>query len=230
MYPWCDGSAGRARPIEAATRRLGSLVADSATTVNSTWPGFSMLSPSSRSTSSQCGGKIELTRTRLKFARCASRNAISKLVSFSLCRPTPLVRKALVGMNIRASINSGLPPFVPDRGTQLDRQLRIATPVHRRLHHPRQHLRGAERNLHDLHFCLPAILAPDHEHVFRRIDAQPALGGRALARHHRRPPLPSLPLDGAERVDNLDLRGRHLRLDCRGELRPPRTLSGRGGS
>src|SRR5467141_657324 len=219
-----------ATPIDAATRRLGSLVADSAMTANTTCPGFMSERPSSRSTNSQWGGKIELTRTRLKLARWASRNAISKLVSFSLCRPTPLVRKALVGMNIRASINSGLPPFVPDRGTQLDRQLRIATPVHRRLQHLRQHLRGAERHLHDFHFCLPAILAADHEHVFRRVDAQPALGGRALARHDRRPPLPSLPLDGAERVDRLDLRGRHLRLDCRGELRPPRTLSGRGGS
>src|SRR5580765_2454341 len=153
MYPWCVGSAGSARPIDAATRRLGSLVADSATTVNSTWPGFSMLSPSSRSTSSQRGGKIELTRTRLKLARCASRSAISKLVSFSLCRPTPFVRKALVGMNIRESINSRLPPFVPDRGTELDRWLRIAAPVHRRLHYLRQHLGGAARDLH--HFELP---------------------------------------------------------------------------
>src|SRR5882762_9022955 len=139
-----------------------------------------MLIPSSRSTNSQCGGKIELTRTRLKFARCASRNAISKLVSFSLCRPTPFVRKALVGMNIRASINSGLPPFVPDRGTQLDRQLRIATPAHRRLHHPRQHLRGAERTPPAFPFSRPATLAADHEQVFPRVDAQPASGDALL--------------------------------------------------
>src|SRR5712671_7017258 len=164
-----------ATPIDAATRRLGSLVDDSAMTATTTWPGFMRDRPSSRSTSSQWGGKIELTRTRLKFARCASRNAISKLVSFSLCRPTPLVRKALVGMNIRASINSRRPPLVPDRGTQLDRRLRIATPVDHRLHHLRQHLRGAERHLHNFHFCLPAILAADHEHVFPRVHAQPAL-------------------------------------------------------
>src|SRR2546425_4951812 len=62
-------------------------------TANTTWPGFSSDSPSSRSISSQWGGKIELTRTRLKLARWASRSDISKLVSFSLCRPTPLVRK-----------------------------------------------------------------------------------------------------------------------------------------
>src|SRR6266542_6653896 len=213
-----------ARPIEAATSRLGSLVDDSATTVNNTWPGRSMLIPSSRSSSSHCGGKMELTRTRLYVARWASRSAISKLVSFSLCRPTPLVRKALVGMNIRASINSGLPPFVPDRGTQLDRQLRIATPVHRRLQHLRQHLRGAERHLNDFHFCLPAFLTPHPEHVFRGVDAQPAIGGGTLARHHRRPPLASLPFDRPEHVDRLDLRRRHLRRDGLGELGPARAL------
>src|SRR5881409_3337513 len=94
-----------ATPIDAATSRLGSLVADSAMTANTTCPGFMSDRPSSRSTSSQCGGKIELTRTRLKLARCASRSAISKLVSFSLCRPTPFVRKAFVGTNSRESIN-----------------------------------------------------------------------------------------------------------------------------
>src|SRR5436853_114548 len=62
-----------ATPIEAATRRLGSLVDDSAMTAKTTWPGFMRDRPSSRSTSSQWGGKIELTRTRLKFARWASR-------------------------------------------------------------------------------------------------------------------------------------------------------------
>src|SRR5204862_8331026 len=118
-----------------------------------------MLIPSSRSTSSHCGGKIELTRTRLKLARCASRSAISKLVSFSLCRPTPLVRKALVGMNILASINSELPPFVPDRGTQLDRRLGIPATIHRRLHDLQEHLRGAQRDFGDLNLRLPTLLA-----------------------------------------------------------------------
>src|SRR6266511_2208614 len=80
-----------ATPIDAATSRLGSLVDDSAITAKTTCPGFMSERPSSRSTSSQWGGKIELTRTRLKLARWASRSAISKLVSFSLCRPTPLV-------------------------------------------------------------------------------------------------------------------------------------------
>src|SRR6266446_6083040 len=159
-----------ATPIDAATRRLGSLVADSAMTANTTCPGFISERPSSRSTSSQWGGKIELTRTRLKFARCASRNAISKLVSFSLCRPTPFVKKALVGMNIRESINSELPPLVPYRGTQLDRRLRVAAPVHNRLHDLRQHFGGAERDFHHFDLRLPAVLATHDEHVFRRVD------------------------------------------------------------
>src|SRR5438093_3679700 len=123
-----------------------------------------MLIPSSRSTSSQWGGKIELTRTRLKLARWASRSAISKLVSFSLCRPTPFVRKALVGMNILASINLELPPFVPDRGTQLDGRLRIAAPVDRRLHDLRQHRSGTQPNLHDFDLRLPAVLRSE-EHT-----------------------------------------------------------------
>src|SRR6267143_7200093 len=146
-----------------------------------------MLMPSSRSTSSQCGGKIELTRTRLKFARCASRSAISKLVSFSLCRPTPFVKKAFVGMNIRESINSELPPLVPYRGTQFDRRLGVAAPVHRRLHDPRQHLGGAQRDFLDCDLRQSALLAAHDEHVFRRVDAQPPVCG--FSRHDRRAPL-----------------------------------------
>src|SRR5258708_34699299 len=133
-----------------------------------------MLMPSSRSTNSQCGGKIELTRTRLKFARCASRSAISKLVSFSLCRPTPFVKKALVGMNIRESINSRLPPLVPYRGTQLDRRL-VPAPGHHRLHPLRQHCGRTQRDLDHFDLRLPALLAAYHEHVFRRLDTQPAI-------------------------------------------------------
>src|ERR1044072_6675495 len=154
-----------------------------------------MLIPSSRSTSSHWGGKMELTRTRLKFARCASRSAISKLVSFSLCRPTPLVKKALVGMNIRASITLELPPFVPDRGTQLDRRLRISAAIHRRLHDLRQHFCGAQRHLGDFALRLPALFTADNEHVFRRVDAQPPI--RRLPRHDRGPPL--FPLARARR-------------------------------
>src|SRR6266478_6362842 len=224
MYPWCEGSAGSASPIDAATRRLGSFVEDSATTVNNTCPGCSMLSPSSRSTNSQWGGKIELTRTRLKLARWASRNAISKLVSFSLCRPTPLVRKALVGMNILASINACLPPLVPYRGTQFDRGLGVAAPVHRRLHHPRQHLGGAERDFLDCDLRQSALLAAHDEHVFRRVDAQPPVCG--FSRHDRRAPLFAFALDGAEDIDGLDFGRRHLRFDRRRQFRPPRPLAG----
>src|SRR2546426_9249332 len=183
-----------------------------------------MLIPSSRSTSSQWGGKIELTRTRLKLARWASRSAISKLVSFSLCRPTPFVRKALVGMNILASINLELPPFVPDRGTSLDRRLCIATPVHRCLHHLREHVGRAQRHLHNLDLDLPAVLTAHDEHVFRRVDAQPSVR-LTPAGNHRRPPFAPLALDRPEHVDRLDLRRGYLRFDRGRELRPPRTLA-----
>src|SRR5712692_3757053 len=154
-----------ATPMDAATSRLGSLVEDSAITANTTWPGFISDRPSSRSTSSQWGGKIELTRTRLKLARWASRSAISKLVSFSLCRPTPLVRKALVGTNIRDSINPspracekvrllaapsrcspvemssrqplGLPSLlIPHVSPDRHRRLRISGPLRGGVHHP----------------------------------------------------------------------------------------------
>src|SRR4029077_1440786 len=187
-------------------------------------PGFSILIPSSRSTSSQWGGKIELTRTRLKLARWASRSAISKLVSFSLCRPTPLVREALVGMNIRASINLELPPFVPDRGTQLDRRLCISTPVHRCLHHLREHFGRAQRHVHNLDFDLPAVLAAHDEHVFRRVDAQPSVR-LTPACNHRRAPFAPLAFDRPEHVDRLNLRRRYLRFDRGRELRPPRALA-----
>src|SRR5258707_8681356 len=223
MKPWSDGSAGMARPIEAATSRLGSFVADSAITANTTCPGLSMLIPSSRSTNSQCGGKIELTRTRLKFARCASRSAISKLVSFSLCRPTPFVKKALVGMNIRESINSRLPPLVPYRGTQLDRRLGVAAPVHHRLHHLRQHVGRTQRDLDDFDLRLPALLAAHHEHVFRRVDTQPAI--RGLSRHYRGAPLLAFPLDRPEDVQRLDLGGRAPRRDHPRQPGPPRALT-----
>src|SRR6267154_1494327 len=188
-----------ATPIEAATRRLGSLVEDSAITAKTTCPGFMSDIPSSRSTSSQWGGKIELTRTRLKFARCASRSAISKLVSFSLCRPTPFVRKALVGMNIRASINSGLPPLVPNRGTQLHRRLRIAAAIYRRLHDLRQHSSRTQPDFGNLDLGLPAFLAADNQHVFRGVDAQPAVV--RLPRHDRRAPFLPFPLDRTKHVD-----------------------------
>src|SRR6267378_3608878 len=177
-----------------------------------------MLIPSSRSTSSQCGGKIELTRTRLKFARCASRKAISKLVSFSLCRPTPFVRKAFVGMNIRESINSELPPLVPYRGTQLDRRLGVAAPVHRRLHDLRQHLGGTERDFLDFDLRLAALLTAHDEHVFRGVDAQPPI--TCFSCHDRRAPFFAFSFDGVEHVDGLNLPRRYLRFDRRRELRP----------
>src|SRR2546427_9778003 len=140
MLPWWVASAGIATPIEADTSRLGSFVDDSAMTANTTWPGFSSDSPSSPSISSQWGGKIELTRARVKLARWASRSDISKLGSFSLCRPTPLVRKALVGTNMRESINPSPPlSFVPHRWPGGDRRLGIPRAIGGRLYDPPPH-------------------------------------------------------------------------------------------
>src|SRR2546429_5412591 len=94
-----------ATPTDAATRRLGSLVDDSAITAKTTWPGFMTERPSSRSTSSQCGGKIELTRNKVKVAKWAARNAIPKLRGFFFFRTTPFVKEAFVGTNTRESVN-----------------------------------------------------------------------------------------------------------------------------
>ena len=98
-----------ASPRAAAAKRDGSLVEASATTAKTTCPGISCFTPCSHDTSWQLGGKMELTRTRLYWAIWASRNASSKLVSFSLCRPTPFVRKARVGRNILGSITPWSP-------------------------------------------------------------------------------------------------------------------------
>jgi hypothetical protein len=71
-------------PIDEAMRRPGSLLDISAITAKTISPGCSSVSPSSRSTILQPGGKMDETRTRLNLAIPASRSAISKLVSFSL--------------------------------------------------------------------------------------------------------------------------------------------------
>src|SRR5258708_1772957 len=234
--------------MEAATRRLASLVEDSAITANTTWPGCNSDSPSSRSTSSQCGGKIELTRTRLKLARWASRSAISKLVNFSLCRPTPLVRKALVGTNIRDSINpsprarqrgfccrtafarspdhergpGAASLAVPDRWADRHRRFRVAAALRRRLHHLGDDLGGRERGLADLDARLTSVLAAHDQHVACRVDAQPGPSIQRVARDHRRAPLAPLPLEGPEQVDRVDLRRGDPRSDRLRELRPAR--------
>jgi hypothetical protein len=56
-------------------------------------------------TSLQWGGKILDTFTRLKGAIWALRSAASKLANFSLCRPTPLVRKILLGTKLNPVID-----------------------------------------------------------------------------------------------------------------------------
>ena len=54
-----------ATPTLAATSRFGSAVALSLITPWTIWPGSSCVSPSSIETSSQFGGKMLETRTRL---------------------------------------------------------------------------------------------------------------------------------------------------------------------
>src|SRR5487761_8751 len=95
-------SVGIATPTDAAIRRCGSRVEFSLITTKVTWPGFSSFTPSLRGISLQRGGKMLDTRTRLHAAMPAERSASSKLVSFSRCFPTPLVRNILFGTNIFA--------------------------------------------------------------------------------------------------------------------------------
>src|SRR5437899_12389072 len=89
-----------ATPTEAAIKRCGSRVEFSLITTKVTWPGLSSFTPLSRETSLQRGGKILETRTKLQAAIPAERRASSKLVSFSRCFPTPLVKNIRFGTNI----------------------------------------------------------------------------------------------------------------------------------
>src|SRR5256885_15533139 len=83
--------------MEEASTRCGSGVDFSATTANTTSPGFRYLTPSLRANSLQLGGKMEETRTRFWAAIPASRNASSNEVNRSRCFPTPLVKKIRLG-------------------------------------------------------------------------------------------------------------------------------------
>ena len=78
------GSAGRARPIEAAMSRFGSFVSWRAITQWTICPGLMSFSPSLRLISLQRGGKIELTVTRFAFSIPASRSESSNDESRSL--------------------------------------------------------------------------------------------------------------------------------------------------
>src|SRR5579875_1575011 len=86
--------------MDAAIRRWGSRVEFSLITTNVTCPGFNSLIPSARGIILQRGGKMLETRTRLHAAIPAERSANSKLVSFSRCFPTPLVKNIRFGTNI----------------------------------------------------------------------------------------------------------------------------------
>ena len=58
-------SRGLATPTLAAIRRFGSAVAHSLITTWTIWPGWSLGTPSATEISSQLGGKMLDTRTRL---------------------------------------------------------------------------------------------------------------------------------------------------------------------
>src|SRR3954452_183444 len=81
-------------------RRCGSRVEVSAITEKTTSPWLRYLRPSSRGTTLQRGGKMELTRTRFWLAMPASRRASSKEVRRSLCLPTPLVKNNFFGTTL----------------------------------------------------------------------------------------------------------------------------------
>src|SRR5215831_14137448 len=100
-----------AMPVDAAMRRCGSLVLFSERTQNTTSPARRYFNPSFLGMILQPGGKMLETRTMLKFAMPASRRASSKLVSFSLERPTPLVRNIFLETNIL-----GIPPALQGAG------------------------------------------------------------------------------------------------------------------
>src|SRR3989344_4586534 len=66
------------------------------------WPGLSSLSPSSRLTILQRGGKILETCTRFDFSMPAFLRANSKAASLARWIPTPLVKNILFGtMDVR---------------------------------------------------------------------------------------------------------------------------------
>src|SRR5881296_317451 len=97
-----------AMPMEEAHRRCGSLVSAWLITQKTTSPARRYLSPSFLEMILQPGGKMLLTRTMLKCAIPASRSAISNELSFSRCRPTPLVRKIFFDTNIATLVRTNV--------------------------------------------------------------------------------------------------------------------------
>src|SRR5947209_17928853 len=88
----------------AANNRCGSCVEFSATTENTTSPGFRYGNPCAREINLHCGGKMEETRSRFWAAIPASRSASSNDVRRSLCLPFPLVKK--ISLEIMSLDNS----------------------------------------------------------------------------------------------------------------------------
>src|SRR3989338_10637567 len=81
-------------------RRFGSFVSLLAITQNVIWPGLRHFVPCSFDISLQPGGRMLDTQTKLYAAISAFLNAISKLVSLSLCTPTPFVKNIFVGTSM----------------------------------------------------------------------------------------------------------------------------------
>ena len=75
----------------------GSFVSLVLITQKTIWPGSSSLTPCALDTILQFGGKILDTLTRLHFSIPAFLRASSRDCSFSLCLPTPFVKKIFFG-------------------------------------------------------------------------------------------------------------------------------------
>src|SRR5438445_677414 len=103
-----------AMPIEAAMSRCGSFVSDWLMTQKTTSPTRRYWSPWPFGMILQPGGKMLLTRTRLKWAIPASLSAISNELSFSRWRPTPFVRKIFFETNIGPRVSRCRAQFITD--------------------------------------------------------------------------------------------------------------------
>ncbi len=92
-----------ANPTAAATSRFGSRVEFLASITKVTSPGVSITRPFSFGMTLQPTGTMLETWTRLQCWIPASLSASSKDWSFSLCVPTPFVRKSCFGINAPAA-------------------------------------------------------------------------------------------------------------------------------
>ena len=89
-----------ATPNDAAINLLGSSAQFLDNTTNVISPGLIILMPFSIETCLQPGGIMDDTVTRLQYCMPATLKANSKDCNFSLCTPTPFVKKKKRGINL----------------------------------------------------------------------------------------------------------------------------------